>query len=292
MDRAADRHVTHFDDSRQRHANEVDAVEPQFILLGHIAAISADGTQITSPSVKRRALLAALLLQPGTFQSVRLLEEFLWDDPPMSAMANLRSHLTGLRAELDQSSSTIGADLQTSTGGGGYRLVVPRAVVDVHQFTAGVCEGRRLLSRGDTTAAITVLERCLSLWRAPFASCVPPTRRISAHADGLINVHLDASQDLYAAYILTGGTALLSYRIERALIDGPYRERLWELLVAVHYLNGDVGSALDKIEQCRSLFADELGLDLPRGVGQLQRSLLTRDDGGLHDVVRTFIRSQ
>ncbi|MFG3252683.1 BTAD domain-containing putative transcriptional regulator [Streptomyces sp. NPDC048172] len=223
----------------------------------------------------RRAILTAFLLRPRQTIGVAELSELLWDDPPASATANIRSHLTGLRRSLDEAGPGLSHRLKTYRGGqSGYGLQVDPDEFDLPRFTLAARHGRNMLLRGDAARAVTTLEESLALWRGPFGQELPPTRWFNAHVAGLNNARFDACQDLFAACILADRTELLSLRIESAIAEAPYRQRLWELLAAVHCIHGDAASALSVIKRCQRLFADDLGLGLPPHVEAMQLAAL------------------
>jgi len=219
----------------------------------------------------RRAILTALLLRTGQIIGVSQFSDLLWDEPPASAGPNIRSHLTGLRRDLNQAEPGLGRHIKTYRGGqSGYGLQVGPDELDLPGFTLAARHGRATLMRGDLLVAVDSLEQAVAFWRGPFGEDLPPTRWFVAHVTGINNVRFDAHQDLFTAYILAHRTHQLCYRIESVIAEAPYRQRLWELLAAVHCINGDAASALSVIERCRVLFADELGLDLPPGVGAMR----------------------
>lgn len=226
----------------------------------------------------RRAILTALLLRASQAIGIAQFAELLWDEPPASAGPNIRSHLTGLRRDLNKSEPGLGRQLKTYRGGqSGYGLHVDPAELDLPGFTLAARQGRSTLMRGDLPVAVASLEQAVGFWRGPFGEDLPPTRWFAAHVAGINNVRFDAHQDLFTAYILANRTDSLCYRIESVIAEAPYRQRLWELLAAVHCINGDAASALDAIERCRILFGEDLGLDLPPGVGEMRAAALDWD---------------
>ncbi|MCT2594784.1 winged helix-turn-helix domain-containing protein [Streptomyces sp. N2-109] len=242
-----------------------------FNILGPLEIGGTD--EIASPT--RRALLTALLLRAPQSVGIGELSELLWDDPPASATANIRSHLTGLRRSLDAAVPGLSHRLKTYRGSrSGYTLYVGSEELDLHLFTMSARRGRTLLMRGEVDEAVAVLEKALALWRAPFGRDLPPTRWFDAHATGINSARFDAYQDLFAALALADRTELLAYRIESAVAEAPYRQGLWELLAAVHCIHGNAAGALSAIGRCQRLFADDLGLCLPPRVEAMQRAAL------------------
>jgi DNA-binding SARP family transcriptional activator len=246
----------------------------RFKILGPLQVCG--GVEIASPF--RRALLTAFLLMDGRAIGAAELSELLWDEPPRSATANIRTHLAGLRRDLDRAEPGLSDRLKTVRGAqSGYGLSADPVDVDLSRFTAAVCRGRTRLLHRELDGAIDSFEEAVAVWRGPFGQDLPATRWFSAHVAGLNNARLDACQDLFAACILAGRLEMLSYRIESAVAEAPYRQRLWELLAAVHCVNGDAVSALTVIKRCQELLSDDLGLDLPPSVEAMRSAALNWD---------------
>lgn len=245
-----------------------------FHILGPLQVRSE--TEIGSPA--KRALLTAFLLRAGQPIGVREIAELLWDDPPASATANIRTHVTGLRRTLESVHPGLGRRVKTYRGGqGGYGIEVGPDEVDLSVFTLRAKLGRNLLLRGEFDAAITELEEAVALSRGPVGHDLPPTRWFSAHVAGLNNACLDACQDLFTARVLAERTEMLPYRIGCVVAEAPYRQRLWELLAAVYCVEGDAAGALGVIKNCQTLFADDLGLDLPPNIEAIRSAALRWD---------------
>ena len=226
----------------------------------------------------RRAILTAFLLRHTQSIGVGELATLLWDSPPPSATANIRSHLTGLRRDLDEAVPGLGSRIKTYRGAQvSYGLQVAPEECDLTAFTRTTQIGRDLLLHGEADLAATTFEEALALWRGPFGADLPDTRWFSAHAAGLGGARFTAYENLFAACVMAHRTEMLSYRIETVLAEAPYRQRLWELLAAVHCIEGDAAGALDTIRRCQDLFAEDLGLDLPPKVGAMRTAALSWD---------------
>lgn len=246
--------------------------------FGVLGQLSVRGRTMSVTSPVRRAVLTACLLRFGRPIGIAEFSEILWDDPPVSATANLRSHVTGLRRELDEIEEGLGERVKTYRGGqSGYGLEIAAEEFDLPRFTAAVERGRKWLVNGFSESAVDALELAVDLWNGPFGQDLPPTRWFSSHTAGLSNLRLDAYQDLFTASVLAGRTSMLPYRIESLIAEAPYRQHLWELLAAVHCLHGDTASTLSVVRRCQKLFAEDLGLDLPPGIEAMRTAALNWD---------------
>src|SRR5437763_11862696 len=134
----------------------------RFRLLGTVT-VNVDGEEIALGGQKRRALLAALLLQPNEVVSRDRLIDALWgEEPPDTARNTLQVYVSQLRKRLPEDT--------LETAAHGYKLVVDPAGVDFFEFVRLSEEGRNALTVGDVAAAADTLRRALALWDgAPLA---------------------------------------------------------------------------------------------------------------------------
>lgn len=143
----------------------------EFRILGRLEVIE-HGQQLALGGAKQRALMAVLLLRPGTAASVDLLVEQLWGEcPPPTAAKTVQVYVSRLRKVL--------GDGLVETRGRGYALAVDPAQIDAGRFAALASAGRAALDAGDAKGAIELLGAALELWRgSPLeSSSTSPSRR-------------------------------------------------------------------------------------------------------------------
>ena len=139
--------------------NHVDSLPvPTFDLLGPLT-VTVDGLVCWPTSRNVRGLLAMLLTCPGEYVSADRLCQGLWDHPPDSALANLRSHLSRLRDHLGRH-RTLLATRRGGRCGASYTLQIPRHAIDLFRF--------RSLSRDRRS-----LREAVRMWRGPFGDDLP-----------------------------------------------------------------------------------------------------------------------
>ncbi|WP_344408151.1 AfsR/SARP family transcriptional regulator, partial [Actinomadura nitritigenes] len=98
--------------------------------------VRAEGARVEVGGARLRALLTLLALDPGAFLPVERIIDALWEDGvPRGAPNALQSLVSRLRA-------AIGREAVESRPGA-YRLAVPRACVDAHDFEARAAAARR-----------------------------------------------------------------------------------------------------------------------------------------------------
>ncbi|WP_406177900.1 BTAD domain-containing putative transcriptional regulator [Streptomyces sp. NBC_00996] len=148
--------------------------ELRFGLLGPPVLYDADGEFRSIGGGKMRALLAALLLEPGRVVSVDVLKDALWGGaPPASAHASLQNHVTRLRRLLDDHERLRAVPP-------GYVLRVGEGELDVRVFEQHATAARTAHAERAWERALSESTSALALWRGTPLSGLPP--EIGGHA--------------------------------------------------------------------------------------------------------------
>ncbi len=113
----------------------------------------------------RQALLCALVLRVGPVSRAEILWSLWGDQPPVSAVRNVQSYVSGLR-------QLLGPD-HLRTVGDGYQLMLPDGALDLREFHEQCAAARDLRDAGDNAAALDVFEQALGLWRGVPLAGVP-----------------------------------------------------------------------------------------------------------------------
>lgn len=243
----------------------------RFNLLGPLTVESATGQPVSLPSVKQRTVLAALLLWPNEVLASSDLIGAVWgDEPPVSAPANLRTHVLGLRRLLDDPD----APPRIEARAGGYLLRVHSHERDVDRFDAAAVRGRALLAAGNAAAAQAELTEAAGVWRGDPLADVPPSPVMAGRVAALGERRLLVEEDLAEATLRLGAAAE-AVRLLRALLERePLRQRAWEQLMLGLYRLGDVAGALDAYRVARHSLIDQTGLDPGPGLQRLHDDIL------------------
>jgi DNA-binding SARP family transcriptional activator len=241
----------------------------EFRILGRLEVIE-HGQQLALGGAKQRALMAVLLLRPGTAASVDLLVEQLWGEcPPPTAAKTVQVYVSRLRKVL--------GDGLVETRGRGYALAVDPAQIDAGRFAALASAGRAALDAGDAKGAIELLGAALELWRGspleefvyePFAA--PEIERLE-------EARLAAVEDRVDAKLRVGRGAELVLELGRLVAEHPLRERLVAGLMLALYRGGRQSEALVVYRAARDRLVEELGLEPGPELGQLQQRILQHD---------------
>ena len=244
-------------------------VFPQFRLLGPLS-VTIGGEAVALGGEKRRALLAALLLEANQVVSRDRLIDALWgEDPPDTARNTIQVYVSQLRKLLPEGT------LETAPPG--YRLVVDPKSVDLFEFVRLSREGQSALSAGDAAAAGDTLRMALALWNgAPLADLAwEPFAQ--AEIVRLEELRLVALEDRIDADLALGRHGQLVGDLERLVAEHPLRERLRGQLMLALYRAGRQADALAVYQRMRRTMVDELGIEPSESLRKLERAILEQD---------------
>jgi DNA-binding SARP family transcriptional activator len=236
-----------------------------FQLLGPVSVADQPSDSVISRVRTVRAVLATLLRDANQHVSTDRLAECVWSNPPASAHANLRTHITALRRALNDCSDQLGERLTTRRGGPGdraaYRLTAAPDEIDANVFTELADHGHEQLAEQHPRQAVETLRAALHLWRGPIGEDLPDTPALRAWAAELTERWLTAGDDLAEARLQVAVHAGLVATLRRRLAANPHRERTAELLIRALYAAGERTAAITAYERFRTQFVDELGIE-------------------------------
>ncbi|MFI6337892.1 BTAD domain-containing putative transcriptional regulator [Streptomyces sp. NPDC050535] len=259
----------------------------RFGLLGPPVLYDADGEVRSAGGGKMRALLVALLLEPGRVVSVDALKDALWaGSPPASAQASLQNHVTRLRRLLDDPERLRAVQP-------GYVLRVGEGELDVRVFEDHVTAARAAHAGRDWERALRESANALALWRGTPLSGLPSEGCGYAFVQRLAEARLLVLEWRYEAELglaeagsrgdagLGGagagahevaagaaGVAAGADRLERlapelaALVtEHPLREAFHRQLMLVLHRTGRRAEALAVHRDLRARLVEELGVE-------------------------------
>ena len=88
-----------------------------------------------------------------------------------------------------------------------------------------------------------------------------------------------ALEDRLAADLELGHCAIVAAELEQVVVEHPYRERSWALLVTALYRSGRQGDALATYARCRQVLVDEVGVEPGPELRALHARVLSQDQG-------------
>jgi predicted ATPase/DNA-binding SARP family transcriptional activator len=236
-------------------------------LLGPFEVVLA-GEPVDVPGAKRQALVACLALRSGRVVSTDTLVEALWgSDLPAAPRNAVQHHVTRLRRALGPDTIQLAAD--------GYAL--EGAIVDANEFEELLAAARGALRAGDARGAADTIARALALWRGAALLGLPQSTWASAEAGRLESLRLDALEERFEADLALGEHGLLVPAVRAALVESPFRERLWGQLMLALYRSGRQADALEVFQEARQLLLEELALEPGPELRRLQEAILAHD---------------
>lgn len=239
----------------------------EFRVLGHLEIVK-DGKPVSLGSHRQRVLLAALLARHGAVASADRLIDILWEDaPPETALATLRTYVSRLRGALGGDASPL------ETRPPGYLLRVASEQVDATRFESLVYEARRLLA-DDPAQAESMLSEALSLWRGPAYAEFAEYEFARGEAARLEELRATALEELANAKMLQGRHEEVVGDLEALAAERPLSQRPRLLLATALYRCGRHAEALEACRSYTKLLDEELGLEPPPAIANLERDIL------------------
>jgi predicted ATPase/DNA-binding SARP family transcriptional activator len=224
---------------------------------------------------KERALLARLLVAPGTPVAADALVEAAWPrDRRDRVMRSLHVRLAKLRALLEPDRAPGAAGTVLVREPSGYRLTVPPEALDGHRFL-------RLADEAPGDRPEATLARCdeaLALWRGePFAdieisdvATTAEARRLHAARDRLLHLRALALREL-------GRAEESAAELEALVSADPLREELVRDLMLARYGAGRHAGALDAYRELARRLG-EVGLQPSPEIRELEARILRHAD--------------
>lgn len=259
-----------------RHA--ADANRPRYLILGPVEVHLA-GRPCTPTALKRRALLALLLLHANKTFSVDTLIDELWDGrPPRSAVAALQMYVSGLRRTLDPGHSQGGRDARQHpllrTAGSGYVLRVGPGELDLDGFRKAAVLGRGLLASGDCRGAGEAFRDALAMWRgSPLGDLgqagLPAHYGVRLEEERLALIH-----DRIGADTCQGRAREVVGELEELCARHPLREAFHEQLMLALADTGRRAEALDAYTRARRAVVENMGIEPGPALQTAQHTLL------------------
>ncbi len=244
----------------------------RFRLLGPLEVRSGQDWSSISAG-KQRALLAALLLNPGQVVSTDRLIAAIWGDEPPTRATNLVSvYVLRLRRLIGDPDG-----LELVTRPSGYQLRLKPSDLDATRFAELAAEGREALADGVPERASALLTEALGLWRGPPLADVPPSALVDAETHRLEESRVAAEGLRIEAELACGRAADVVAGLHRLIADHPMHEELWALLMRVLNAAGRQAEALEAYERAREAIADQLGVDPGAELQRLHQQILEAD---------------
>ncbi|WP_159800794.1 BTAD domain-containing putative transcriptional regulator [Arthrobacter zhaoguopingii] len=247
-------------------------------LLGPLA-VTVRGRLLPLGGLRRRAVLALLLVARGASVGEDAIIDAVWgDNPPRDARNGLQSHISRLRASWVQAAPDLECPVLRTPGG--YRLAMTGSDVDVDEVTSSVAAAAQSLD-SRPASAVSLLLRALACWRGrplqEFAGLPGwPDSALAAEQLHLDALHRRITEDLVEARLAAGLYDEALPDLRRMTAQDVLSERPHRLLALGLYRGGKPTEALDTLRGYRARLAEEAGLDPSAELGALEANILAQ----------------
>jgi len=238
---------------------------------------------------KLRRILLALILQRGAPVSKDRLVSMLWEgSPPSGAKATLESYVCVLRKTL-QPCHEVRTSLITTVAGC-YAIDMSRVDLDLVRYERLMAAA--LQPHASATEALPILQEAMKLVESPLL----PEELDCEWLDDARKTHNQnvRSSRIAAAGKVAGMPSPSAQGWARlALQDDPLDEAAWHALLQNLEVSGQHADGLRAYDQCRGLFAAELGCSPGPGLQELYVRLLrgaNEDDAELSQLFDAVAR--
>ena len=247
-----------------------------FRVLGPLD-VRRGGRSVAPAGVRRRSLLALLLLNAGQVVPVERLIDGIWGhQPPSTAIGLVQTYVSLWRRVLGEGARPDEPERLVREGHG-YRLIVRAQELDVAIARDLADRGRTALSARDYVQAADLLTDALAQWRgAPLADLAGEPFHSSA-VHGLLELRRAVLLDWATALVNCGRGQEAVEPLTSALDDDPLQEELAEALVRTLCHVGRASEALEVLDRTRTALADALGVDPGERLRALHLQVLRQD---------------
>lgn len=244
----------------------------EFRLLGPLE-VSIGEQLVPIGGVRQQTVLAMLLLNANRTVTVeRLVEAAYGEDRPATARAQVQISTSTLRRLF----AAHGRLDIIATRHRGYEICVPAQCMDYQRFEDLVSAARQERAAGRTEAAIHMYRRALSLWRGEVLSGIE-SRAVRIAAGRLAEYRIASNEDCLQLELDLGRHHDVIGELSELLATHPLRERLRGQLMTALYRCGRDAEALQVYQDGRRILVEELGIEPPKRLQQLEHAILTGD---------------
>ncbi|MGW7574697.1 BTAD domain-containing putative transcriptional regulator [Streptomyces sp. NPDC054765] len=224
-----------------------------FGILGPLEITSGDRA-VQASEVTPARVLGALLVERRHVVPVHRLVAMVWDDdPPDTALHQIRKAVSTLRGRLPGGSHLI------VTAAGGYRIDVEEHQVDAGLFAIRLRRAGEAEAAGLLENALAEYRAALRLWRGPALQGLGGPMMARATLE-LAELRVRSAEKFLELRARLGESASLVGEIRALIEEQPLRESLRHQLILALYRSGRQAEALDEYSTVRTLLADELGI--------------------------------
>ncbi|MEV6930586.1 BTAD domain-containing putative transcriptional regulator [Dactylosporangium sp. NPDC051485] len=248
-------------------------MELSISVLGDLTAMLR-GEPVDLGGRRQRAVLAVLVLNRGDIVPADRLVDCVWGDrPPASTAGALQAYVSHLRRRLEPGGTARARGNVIASRPPGYAVALDEEAVDAWRFDALVHGALRLRSYAEQR---DLLDGALRLWHGPAYAEFADEPWAQAEAARLGELREVAREEVLAARLALGESAVLVPELEALVADQPLREKRWRLLVVALYRAHRQGDALGALRRARQTLSDQLGVDPGPALRALEAEVLAQ----------------
>ena len=225
------------------------------------------------PGAKPKQLLEILVAERGHTVSKSRLADLLWTgELPRNYLAALESYISVMRQTIEP--GVRAKDSVVMTERGGYRLDDGQTTLDIEEFDQLVHAAAGL----QPVAALECLTAALALVRGPVLEDEPfsdwAEQLRSTYGQKQVQVLIDAGR----LSLMSGEAGAALTLAEQAVSLDPLAEAAYQVQMTASYALWRQEDALRAFDRCRTLLADELGVDPMDETVALHLAILRHED--------------
>ncbi|WP_239159930.1 AfsR/SARP family transcriptional regulator [Virgisporangium ochraceum] len=241
-----------------------------FAVLGPLR-VHLDGEPVSLGAKKQRTVLALLVARANRTVGLDDLIDEVWpDDPPESAVANVRTYAANLRRAF----AAAGSPDVIVRSGDGYQLTLDPPTCDALVFDDLRQRAADARAGGDLAGSARLLEEAGRLWRGSALAGVAAGTRLRAYAAALDEAQLATVEELAEVRVDLGAAAAALPALRELVTAHPLRERAQALLMRALHRQGDVAAALRVYTEARAALVEHLGVEPGPVLRAAQREIL------------------
>ena len=240
--------------------------------LGVLGPVVVEGPagEIAVVGAKARQMLTLLATSAPDHVALDQAVEFLWDDPPPSAVKTVQAHVSRVRSVLAEA----GAPDALTGSAAGYRLDLGDRL-DVARLARLNRQGHAARAAGDPELAAQLFAEARGLWRGDPA--LPSSTAADALRRRLADERLELTLAVLDARVAAGAAEQAVAELGELVAAEPYNERAWELRISALYRSGRPTEALRAYQDVVSLLADDIGVVPGPALRELEARILAHE---------------
>ncbi|MFJ8581511.1 AfsR/SARP family transcriptional regulator [Micromonospora sp. NPDC093277] len=218
---------------------------------------------------KQQLVLAMLALHAGRLVTVDQLVDELWpENPPRSAVPNVRTYAANLRRSLESVSVEEAVVVREQ---GGYRLALDESRVDLMRLSAQWGQARELADAGDLSRTGDLLRRVVDAWQGSLLAGLPLGPALLARRETVDRDRRSAVEFLADLHLRSGRADLAIPLLRTHASEQPVREPAQALLMRALIQADDLSGALSVYQAARHALDEQLGVLPGAELEQLRR---------------------